>query len=315
MTRVVVTARGFGAGRSDPIGALRAAGLEVVEGDLEHDLEALRAPLASAEGWIAGTWPVTAAHLDLAPRLRVLARHGTGTDAVDVAAATARGVVVTNTPGANAEAVADHALALMLAALRHVVAADAGVRNGDWATRRGRELGELTVGVVGFGRVGRGVVRRAAAGFGARVLAHDPYIDEVMIRAGGAEPVPLLALAEHADVVSLHLPGGGRPVVDAALLARMKPDAVLVNTARGSLVDEPAVAAALTAGRLGAAAVDVLAEEPPRSSPLLSAPRVIVTPHIAAQTSGAADRMGMESVREVIRVLGGEPPLHPVTQR
>jgi phosphoglycerate dehydrogenase-like enzyme len=101
-------------------------------------------------------------------------------------------------------------------------------------------------------------------------------------------------------------------VVDAAMLARMKPDAVLVNTARGSLVDEPAVAAALTAGRLGAAAVDVLAEEPPRNSPLLSAPRVIVTPHIAAQTYGAADRMGMESVREVIRVLGGEPPLHPV---
>jgi D-3-phosphoglycerate dehydrogenase / 2-oxoglutarate reductase len=308
---VLVTPRSFGRGDAEPEADLRAAGFDVVRGDPGHDLARLAEPLGRAVGWIAGAAPVRAEHLAAAPRLRVLARFGTGTDAVDLAAASARGIVVARTPGANAESVADHAVALMLAALRHVVAADSAARAGEWKLRaRGRELGALTVGIVGFGAVGRGVARRVGAGFGARVLAHDPFLDA----ADGAELVGLDALVAAADVISLHLPGGRAPLVDAALLERVRPGAVLVNTARGSLLDEAAVAAALRTGRLGAAAVDVLASEPPGDSPLLGAPNVTVTPHLAAQTTEAIDRMAGESVAEVLRVLRGAPALHPVEE-
>src|ERR1700749_2849398 len=165
---VLVTSRSFSTGTQDLVERLRAAG---------HDLAALDEPLGRAVGWIAGTGPVTAEHLRRAPQLRVVARYGVGVDAVDLVAAAARGVVVTNTPGANSDAVADHALALLLARLRDVPCGDRRVRRGDWSARRGRELGSLTVGVLGFGRIGRGVARRLA-GFGATVLAHDPFLDD-----------------------------------------------------------------------------------------------------------------------------------------
>jgi D-3-phosphoglycerate dehydrogenase / 2-oxoglutarate reductase len=309
---VLVTTRSFGAGDTDPAGVLAAVGLRVVRGPVDHDPAALAQLLGEAVAWIAGTAPVTARHLDFAPRLRVVARYGTGVDAVDLHAARARGIVVTNTPGANAEAVADYTVALMLAALRHLVDQDRAARTGRWQAQRGRELGALTVGLVGFGAVGRGVARRLA-GFGATVLVHDPYVAPDELQTAGVQPVPeLAALAARAQLVSLHLPGGGRPIVDAAFLARLPAGAVLVNTARGDLVDEAAVAAALAEGRLGAAAVDVLASEPAAASPLLDAPNTIVTPHAAGQTVEAIDRMGMTAAEEVVRVLAGEAPLHPV---
>jgi D-3-phosphoglycerate dehydrogenase / 2-oxoglutarate reductase len=308
---VLVTPRAFGAGDADPEAGLRAAGLDVVRGAPDHDLAALADALGRAVAWIAGAAPVRAEHLDAAPRLRIIARFGTGTDAVDLAAAAARGIVVARTPGANAESVADHAVGLMLAALRHVVAADRAVRAGEWKlAARGRELGALTVGIVGYGAVGRAVGRRIRAGFGSRVLAHDPFLAS----ADGARLVGLEELVAAADVISLHLPGGDAPLVDAALLARVRPGAVLVNTARGSLLDEAAVADALRSGRLGGVAVDVLAREPATDSPLLGAPNVTVTPHVASQTTQAIDRMGMESVAEVLRVLRGEPVLNPVKE-
>jgi D-3-phosphoglycerate dehydrogenase len=151
------------------------------------------------------------------------------------------------------------------------------------------------------------------AGFGARVLAYDPFVVPERVREAGIDPVgDLSGLARAADVLTLHMPGGGGVVVDAAFLGRMRPGAVLINTARGDLLDEEAVAGALTEGRLAAAAVDVLASEPATSSPLLSAPNAIVTPHVAAQTTQAIDRMGMMAAEEVVRVLAGEAPRHSV---
>lgn len=306
---VVVSSRSFGSGDDDPIPDLEAAGHEVVRIDPAHDLDTVAAPLADAVGWIAGTGPVTADHLAAAPHLRVVARYGVGVDAVDLAAATGRGVVVTNTPGANADAVADHTIGLMLAVLREVVAGDAAVRAGDWSRRRGRELGACTVGIVGFGAVGRAVARRLA-GFGSDVLVHDPYLDDV----GDApvRPVDLPALLAEADVVSLHAPGGSRPLVDADAVAAMRPDAVLVNVARASLVDEVAVADALSAGRLGGHASDVVAAEHGTASPLLDAPRTVLTPHVAGQTVQAIDRMGRAATDDLLRVLAGQRPRHPV---
>jgi D-3-phosphoglycerate dehydrogenase / 2-oxoglutarate reductase len=178
---------------------------------------------------------------------------------------------------------------------------------------RGRELGALTVGIIGFGSIGRAVARRLIGGFGCRVLAYDPFVAPERAREVGIEPVgELSGLARVAEVLTLHMPGGGGAVVDAAFLRRMRPGAVLINTARGDLLDEEAVASALAEGRLAAAAVDVLASEPATVSPLLDAPNAIVTPHVAAQTTQAIDRMGMMAAEEVVRVLAGEAPRHPV---
>jgi D-3-phosphoglycerate dehydrogenase len=309
---IVVTSRSFGSGHTDPAQLLRERNLDVVQADPRHRPDALAGVLADAVGWIAGTGPIGAAQLDLAPRLRVIARYGVGVDAVDIVAATTRGIAVTNTPGANAEAVADHALALLLGALRHLVAGDRAARAGDWSPRPGRELSALSVGLLGFGRVGRALARRLVHGFGTRVLVHDPYVESAAVLEAGCEPVDLATLVATVDALSLHVPGGERPLVDAALLARLRPGAVLVNTARGTLLDEPAVAAALEAGTLGALAVDVLGTEPARDSPLLRAPNVTVTPHVAAQTVEAIDRMGTMAVANLLRVLDDHEPEHPV---
>lgn len=312
---VVVTSRSFSTGGADLMGRLTAAGLTVLRADPGHDPARLRGPLGEAVAWIAGTAPVTAAHLALAPALRVLARHGVGVDAVDLDAARDAGVTVTHTPGANSEAVAEHALALLLAALRAVPAGDARVRAGTWTVTRGRQLGAAVAGVVGFGRIGRGVAARLRA-LGCTVLVHDPYVPDDAVRAAGARPVPLAELRSAADVVSLHTPGGRR-LVDADWVAAARDGQVIVNTARADLVDEAAVAGALRSGRLFGYAADTLAAEAGAAgSPLLAAElreKVVVTPHLGAQTEQAVDRMGAMAVDGVLDVLAGRRPRHPVT--
>jgi D-3-phosphoglycerate dehydrogenase / 2-oxoglutarate reductase len=309
---VLVTSRSFSSGDLDLVAELEEGGCEVRTGPADHDLGALAPLLADAVAWVAGTGPVTAAHLDAAPHLHVVARYGVGTDAVDLDAAAARGVLVTNTPGANSEAVADLALALTLAALRDVVPGDRGVRAGSPTVTRGRELGSLTVGVVGFGRIGRGVARRLS-GFGSRVLAYDPYLPADAAVSPSGRVADLGELVAHSDVVSLHAPGE-ETLVDAALLSRFRPHAVLVNTARAALVDEAAVADALRAGRLGRYAADVLAAESTgrTDSPLLAddlAAVTVFTSHAGAHTVGAVDAMGRGAVDAVLAVLADrEPP-------
>jgi phosphoglycerate dehydrogenase-like enzyme len=265
--------------------------------------------LSAAVAWIAGTAPVSADHLERAPNLRVVVRYGTGTEAVDVNAAEARGILVANTPGANAAAVADLTVGLILSVLRHVVDGDRAVRAGKWPALRGRELGALTVGIVGFGQIGRAVAQRLRGGFGSRLVVCDPFVDANDICAAGAEFGGLDDVLAAADVLTLHAPGGGPALVDSAALKRIRKGAIIVNTARAELLDEDAVAAALVADYLGGVAVDVSSA----GSPLLTAPRVVVTPHLGAQTVEAVDRMGMWAAEEVVRVLRGEPPLHRVS--
>lgn len=306
--RIVVSTRSFGSGNLDPQRLLEAAGFDVDRIATTHELDQVFDALAGADGWIAGTAPITVKHLEAAPRLRIIARYGVGVDSIDLAAATARGVAVTNTPGANSESVADHALGLCLAALRGIVAGDRAVRDGHWSRPPGRELGACLVGVVGYGAIGR-AVRRRLAGFGSEVVAHDPYLDDA--------DVPLLSLEElvaTCDIVTLHAPGRGRPLVDAELLTHFRPHALLVNTARGDLLDEEAVAKALHDGRIGGCALDVLASELGHGpSELLDAPRVILTPHVAGQTVQAIDRMGMAAATDCIRFLAeGVAPHFPI---
>ena len=310
--RVVVTSRVFGSGYADPARLLCDHGLIVQRADPTHRPTELCIALADAVAWIAGTASVGRAHLAAAPHLRVIARVGVGTDAVDLDAANERGVIVTNTPGANVEAVADHALGLMLVSLRGIVASDRAVRHGEWPNPVGRELAALTVGIVGFGQVGRAVARRVRNGFGARVLACDPAVAPQVFRECGVEPASMLRVARESDVISLHLPGGGMPCVDLALISQMRRNPVLVNTARGDLVDEDAVSGALHDGRLGAYAADVFRQEPLPPGPLLNAPNVTLTPHSAAFTVESIDRMGVAAAEDVLRVLKGLPPLHRV---
>ena len=311
---VLVTSRSFSSGGLDFRGTLEAAGASVVAGPASHDLETLRPLLAGTVAWIAGTGPISAAHLDAAPQLRVVARYGVGVESVDVAAAADRGILVTNTPGANSDAVADHAMALMLAALRHVVTGDRKVRAGDWQVERTRELASLTVGIVGVGRIGRGVARRLA-GFGSAVLGFDPWVSDADLKAIGIEPVQMDVIADRSDIVSLHAPGE-RTLIDAAWLGRARRGVILVNTARASLVDEAALADALVDGTVLVYASDVLSGEAGRApSPLLSADladRTVFTPHAAAQTVEAVDRMGLGAVTSVLAVLRGQVPANVV---
>ncbi|UJP09981.1 hydroxyacid dehydrogenase [Microbacterium sp. KUDC0406] len=311
---ILVTSRSFSDGDLDLVARAATAGHRIIRGPAHHDLGELRALLHGADAWIAGTGPITDEHLAAAPELRIVARYGVGTEAVDLAAAAARRILVTNTPGANADAVADHAVGLMLAALRHTSDGDRRVRDGDWGVRRGRELGAATVGIVGFGRIGQGVAKRLS-GFGPRILASDPFLPEDAVRAAGAVPIELDDLFRSADVITLHAPGGRR-LVDAERLAGIRPGTVLVNTARPDLVDELEIARALRDRVLAGYAADTLDGDTAASaSPLLAVDledRVIVTPHLGAQTTQAVDNMGRMSLDDVIAVLRGDDPAHPV---
>lgn len=313
---VLVTSRSFSSGNLDLSGRLADRGLEVLRGPADHELGVLQPALATAVAWIAGTGPVTAQHLAAAPHLRVLARYGVGTDSVDLAAAAAAGIPVTNTPGANSHAVAEHAVALAFAALRAVPAADRRVRDGTWSVIRGRQLGGSTAGVVGFGRIGRAVAAALTA-LGCTVLVHDPFVPDEAIRADGHEPVPLDQIRTRCALVSLHVPGG-ETLVGTDWVSSCAPDQVLINTARAGLVDEEAVAEGLRAGRLRGYAADTLSTESAteHASPLLAADladQVVLTPHLGAQTGEAVDLMGSMAVDNVLAVLAGGPPIHPVT--
>ncbi|MGI5346953.1 phosphoglycerate dehydrogenase [Streptomyces sp. CA-250714] len=266
--------------------------------------------ISGADALIAGMDPVTAEVMDAAPRLKVIAKHGVGTDTIDLAAARDRGIPVVCAPGSNSRAVAEYTFGLILDATRRITASHTAVAEGRWPKLFGPELHGRTLGVVGFGRIGRLVAGYAQA-FGMRVLAHDPYVADDAVRAAGAEPAPLDALLPRADVVTLHLPPAPEPLLGAARLAAMKPGAVLVNAARGGLVDDDALAGALRSGRPAAAALDAFAIEPlPAGHPLRTAPHVTLTSHMAACTPEANHAMGLMIAEDILRVLDGEPPHH-----
>jgi D-3-phosphoglycerate dehydrogenase len=301
---VLVTSRSFSSGSRDLIGELTAAGADVIHGPVDHDLPTLSSVLSRAIAWIAGAGPITREHIAAAPNLRVIARYGVGVDAVDLDAAAELGVVVTNTPGANTNAVADHAMALTLALLRHIVPANRDARAQRWRPRLAREVASLHIGLVGFGRIGRSFSARMMA-LGSTVSAYDPLLTAGDLASAGVKPAALADLTS-CDVVSLHAPGGG-VLIDADWLADVKPGLLLVNTARASLVDEAAIADALRRGALGGYAADDLGPDPTDGAhPVLAedlADIVVVTPHCAAQTQEAVDTMSTSVTTAVLAVL------------
>lgn len=249
---------------------------------------------------------------DAASDLRVVGRAGVGVDNIDLDAARTRGVTVVNTPTANIHSACEHAIALLLAAARHIPAADASVRGGGWERSRfqGVEVFGKTVGLIGFGRVGQLFAERISA-FGTTVVAADPYPDREAAQRLGVRIVPLEELMAVSDFVSVHVPKlpETHGLVDTRLLSHAKPGQILVNAARGGVVDEHALADALRGGRIRAAGIDVFEQEPPEDSPLLGLDNVVATPHLGAATAEAQDRAGTDIAHAVLAVLrGGDAP-------
>jgi D-3-phosphoglycerate dehydrogenase len=265
---------------------------------------------------------VTSDLLAAAPGLRIVARAGTGVDNVDVAAASARGILVVNAPGANSISVAEHACALMLALARGVPAADRAMKQGKWEKKRfiGTELRGKTLGIAGFGRIGQEVAPRARS-FGMRVVAHDPFIARDVAQGLGVELMSLDDLCAVADFVTLHLPSTAetRHLFNDERFARVKPGLRIINTARGDLIDEAALRRAIDTGVVAAAALDVFEVEPPADWALAQLPQVVATPHIAASTEEAQEQVGLDTaaaVRDflrdgVVRNAVNFPSVHP----
>lgn len=250
---------------------------------------------------------VTRALITAGRRLKVIGRAGIGVDNIDVGAASARGIVVMNTPDGNAVSTAEHTLALLFSLARKIPQATASMRQGRWEKSRlqGRELAGQTLGIVGLGRVGTNVASRAL-GLRMKVVVSDPYVTAARAEALGVELLDLETLLLRSDVVSLHVPLANetRNIIDASALARMKDGACLINAARGGLVDEHAVAEALRSGKLGGAAFDVFLEEPPPPShPFLEFDNVILTPHLGASTDEAQVQVSIALAEQILDFL------------
>ena len=276
-------------------------------------------PLTSAElakllpgmdGYIAGLDGIDAEALKTADRLKVIARYGVGVDNVDLAAAQGKGIVVTNTPGANSVSVAELALGLILALARQIPEAVEAVHQGKWPRYSGISLEGKTIGILGLGAIGKQLARRLA-GFDCKILAYDPFADNAFVKDNHIVLSALDSVIEESDFISLHLPllPETRGMVNDTFLNKMKKGSYLVNTSRGEIVDETALLKALQSGHLKGAGLDAFSVEPPDpKSPLLALPQVIATPHLGAQTDGATSNMGWLAMRDCLTVLQNEEP-------
>ncbi len=313
--RVLIASRSFGPNCPEAVERMKAAGCELIPstpGRAPTEDELLQL-VGDIDVLISGTEPVTAKVLAAAPRLKVIARHGVGYENIDLAAAKARNIPVAVAGGAIADSVADMAMALLLALARQIPQGDSSVRHGEWRRIVGVELRGKTLGIVGLGQIGKELCRRAK-GFGLRVIAYDVYHDEQFARSWGVHYLSLDELLATADFISLHAPVTPEThhLINADSLRLLKPEAYLINTARGELIDEEALAEALQTKRLAGAASDVFIKEPPGDNPLLHLDNFIAMPHSAGQTHEGLRKMGEITVENVLRVLAGSEPLFRV---
>jgi D-3-phosphoglycerate dehydrogenase len=280
-------------------------------------------PLTSAEvayllpgidGYIAGLDGINANALKAADRLKVISRYGVGVDNVDLAAAREKGIVVTNTPGANSVSVAELALGLMLALSRQIPEAVEAVHQGKWPRYSGVSLEGKTVGILGLGAIGKQLARRLS-GFDCKIVAFDPFADTVFAKENQIEIATMDEVIGQADFVSLHLPllPETRGIVNDVFLQKMKKGSFLINTSRGEAIDEGALLKALQSGRLKGAGLDAFTVEPPDpKNPLLALPQVVATPHLGAQTDGATSNMGWLAMKDCLAVLKNEKPVFTI---
>jgi D-3-phosphoglycerate dehydrogenase len=314
--RVLIATRSFGSTSQKPWDVLADAGVEVVKADMKGELteERLIDWLKDIDGAVVGVVPMTARVMESSPRLKVVSMHGVGVDHIDLEAAARLGIVIANCPGANDQAVADLAVGLMIAIARNIPPADRALRDQQWGRYSGSELWGKTLSLIGYGRIGRGVAKRAL-GFDMQVLVYDPYIQAEQIGLMGVRlTASLKEVIQSADFLSLHaaLTDETRAMIGEAELRAMKPTAYLINTARGGLLDESALYKALQEKWIAGAALDVFVDEPPLGSPLLGLENIVVTPHVGAHTQQAIERMGVMAAQNVIQTLQGGQPLNRV---
>ena len=307
--KILVTPTSFKPDKSGPaLELLRSFSADLVFNPHEKPLgeDELIPLLSGCEGFIAGLDFVTRKVIESAPRLEVISRYGVGVDRVDLAAAKEKGVTVCNTPGVNANAVADLTFALLLCIARRVPLLDRETKNGKWLRSTGFELYGKTFGILGLGAVGKAAAQRAK-GFSMKILAHDPFINKEYAEANGINAASFDDVIAQSDFLSLHLPltDETRNILSGEAMKRMKKGAVIINTARGGLVDENAAYELLKSGHLGGLGLDAFETEPPGPSPLYTLDSVVITPHTGAHTAEATAGMAELSVKNLIDVLSG----------
>jgi len=306
MERILITPRSFGKTDPAPFELLREAGYEIVRNTTGAILtkEAMLKAVSSVCGVIIGVDPLDRDVLAAGRKIRAVAKYGVGTDNIDIPYANERGIKLSVTAGANANAVADYAFALMLACARRVCEIDALCHRRDWGKRIGADLFGKTLGIFGLGAVGKGVAKRAR-GFDMKILAYDVFWDDAFAKANGVRRADPDTIFSECDFISLHLPLNSATYgfIGAGAFARMKQTAVLINTARGGLIDEPALVDALSGQKILAAGIDVFEEEPPANEALYTLKNLIMGSHCAASTTGASEAMSLMAAQNLLRDL------------
>jgi len=310
MGRILVTPRSLTAEGHPALKPFFDAGHEVVfaAAGRQPTEEELITLLSGCVGYLAGVEPVTSRVMDAATELRVISRNGVGIDNIDLNAARRRGICVCRAEGANAQGVAELAVGLLFSLTRAIPFSDHAIKGGGWQRRKGIELRGKTLGVIGCGRIGRRTAEMAV-GMGMRVLAYDVFADDAFRPSPQFSFTGFEELLAAADAISLHCPrqAGGRPLIHAAALAKVRPGLLLINTARYDLLDADAVVAALDSGRLGGVAIDVFDREPPFDNPLVGHDRVIVTPHIGGYTVESVELATSAAVANLLNQLAVAP--------
>ena len=308
--RILVTPTSLQPGKnSGALEALKQFSENLVFNELGRPLkeDELIPLLKDCDGYIAGLDFITEKVLKSCEKLKVISRYGAGYDRVDIEAAREKGVLVTNTPGVNAEAVGELAFSLILSVARKIPYLNQSTREGQWVRSTGMELKGKTIGIMGLGAIGK-VVARCAKGFEMKVIAYDPFINEDYCASHQIGVCTFEEVIEQADVISLHLPlnDSTKHLIGEEAIGRMKPGAILINTSRGGIIDEDAAYQALKSGKLGGLGLDAFEVEPPAGSLLFEFDNVVATPHTGAHTREATDNMANASIRNLIDVLSGK---------
>jgi phosphoglycerate dehydrogenase-like enzyme len=315
MDKVLIAPAALATVEGEFVRVLRGAGFELVYPNKGHQLveDELMAALDGVRASLAGSEPYTPRVLAAHPQLRVIARVGVGFDAVDIPAATSAGIAVATTPGTNHDAVAEHTFALLLGLVKHLVPQHLGTKAGAWPRGTNLPLRGRTLGIAGLGRIGKAVALRGEA-FGMKLAAYEPFPDKVFVAAHKVDLMPFERLLAESDFLSLHLPmtAESKHLINRKTLALMKPTAFLINTARGGLVCEADLLAALNAKKLAGVGLDVFEEEPPGKSPLFELDNVLLTPHAAGGDLQSRDDMALSAASAIVSLSRGEWPVEKV---
>lgn len=305
---VLISSRSFSTGNVDLIKILNDSGCEIRKISSDHKIEEISSDLINAVAWIAGVAPITDEMMAKAPNLKIISRYGVGVEAVDLASARKRGILVANTPGANSNSVAELTIGLIFSALRNLPIANSNVRSSNWSVIRGKEINGMIIGVIGYGKIGKLVASKLNK-LGAKILVFDPFVSD-------PEIVDLELINKSAQLVTLHSPGEDL-IIDQTWVDKAPQGQIIINTARANLVDESAIAEALRSGRLSFYAADTLSTENTKfDSKLLAndlADKTLFTPHLGAQTDQSIDLMGSMAVENVLATLAGKPIRNLIT--